>query len=165
MENDKDTMLGSRLVTAVFIYAITLVPFFFGERLHFRPLRLHRLLRNDAALTDGHDRPSLQGYVCHYEKIIPCLASLRFHSSWTSRRAYRRRPSVSREDRPPVPLGSAPEYLVQFILQAAQRHIQQEEQPGREKIDEAEPESGPVCMLESQCYESYSPYSQPIFSA
>ena len=63
MEIDKDTMLGSRLVTAVFIYAITLVPFFFGERLHFRPLRLHRLLRNDAALTDGHDRPSLQGYV------------------------------------------------------------------------------------------------------
>ena len=54
---------------------------------------------------------------------------------------------------------------VSFILQAAQRHIQQEEQPGREKIDEAEPESGPVCMLESQCYESYSPYSQPIFSA
>ncbi|MBP5690449.1 MAG: hypothetical protein J6W74_06025 [Bacteroidales bacterium] len=33
---------------------------------------------------------------------------------------------------------------VSFILQAAQRHIQQEEQPGREKIDEAEPESGPV---------------------
>ena len=65
----------------------------------------------------------------------------------------------------PVPLGPAAEYLVQFILQAAQRHIQQEEQAGREKVDEAEPESGPVCMLESQGYESYSPYSQPIFSA
>ena len=56
MEIDKDTMLGSRLVTVVFIFAITLVPFFFGERLHFRPFRLHRLLRYDAALTDGHDR-------------------------------------------------------------------------------------------------------------
>ena len=65
----------------------------------------------------------------------------------------------------PVPLGPAAEYLVQFILEAAQRLIQQEEQAGREKIEEAEPESGPVCVLESQCYESYSPYSQPIFSA
>ena len=51
--------------------------------------------------------------------------------------------------RDPVTLGSTAEDLIELRLQAAQRHIQQEKQPGREEIDKAEPESGPVCMLES----------------
>ena len=33
MDIDKETKLGSRLITAVFIFTITLVPFFFGDRI------------------------------------------------------------------------------------------------------------------------------------
>jgi hypothetical protein len=40
-------------------------------------------------------------------------------------------------------------HLVQFLLQSAQRHIQQEKQPGSEEINEAEPESFSVGMFES----------------
>ena len=33
MDIDKETKLGSRLITAVFIFTITLVPFFLGDRI------------------------------------------------------------------------------------------------------------------------------------
>ena len=50
----------------------------------------------------------------------------------------------------PVSLGPSAQDIVQLILETAERHIQQEKQPGREEIDEAEPKSGPVCVMESQ---------------
>ncbi len=39
-ELDKETKLGSRLITAVFIYVITLVPFFFGDRIPMFPVAM-----------------------------------------------------------------------------------------------------------------------------
>ena len=54
----------------------------------------------------------------------------------------------SQQVRDPVPLGPPAENLVKLLLQAAERHVQQEEQPGREEIDETEPEPGSVCVLE-----------------
>ena len=40
VELDKETKLGSRLITAVFIYVITLVPFFFGDRIPMFPVAM-----------------------------------------------------------------------------------------------------------------------------
>ena len=40
MEIDKETKLGSRLITAVFIFTITIVPFFFGGRIPMFPVAM-----------------------------------------------------------------------------------------------------------------------------
>ena len=40
MDIDKETKLGSRLITAVFIFTITLVPFFFGDRVPIFPVAM-----------------------------------------------------------------------------------------------------------------------------
>ena len=40
MDIDKETKLGSRLVTAVFIFAITIVPFFFGNKIPMFPVAM-----------------------------------------------------------------------------------------------------------------------------
>ena len=40
MEIDKETKLGSRLITAVFIFTITIVPFFFGDRIPMFPVAM-----------------------------------------------------------------------------------------------------------------------------
>ena len=45
-------------------------------------------------------------------------------------------------------LGPPAENLVELLLKASERHVQQEEQSGREEIDETEPEPGSVCVLE-----------------
>ena len=56
--------------------------------------------------------------------------------------------------RDPVPLGPPAENLVELLLQAAKWHVQQEEQSGREEIDETEPEPGSVCVLELHLLDS-----------
>ena len=56
--------------------------------------------------------------------------------------------------RDPVPLGPPAENLVKLLLQAAKWHVQQEEQSGREEIDETEPEPGSVCVLEFHLLDS-----------
>ena len=40
MDIDKETKLGSRLITAVFIFTITIVPFFFGDRIPMFPVAM-----------------------------------------------------------------------------------------------------------------------------
>ena len=40
MEIDKETKLGSRLITAVFIFTITIVPFFFGDKVVMFPVAM-----------------------------------------------------------------------------------------------------------------------------
>lgn len=40
MELDTDTKLGSRLITAVFIFVITIIPFFFGDRIPMFPVAM-----------------------------------------------------------------------------------------------------------------------------
>ena len=46
----------------------------------------------------------------------------------------------------PVALDPFPQDLVQLLLQAAQAHIHQKEQPARQEIDDAEAEASPVWM-------------------
>ena len=76
-----------------------------------------------------------------------CLQLFRYPGHPDERIDKRRR--NSQQIGHPVSLGTSAKDLVKFILQAPQRHIQQEEQPGREEIDEAEPESWSICMRKS----------------
>ena len=47
----------------------------------------------------------------------------------------------------PISLCFPAEDLVQLLLQAAQRHIEQQKDPGGEKVNKPDPEAGPVRVL------------------
>ena len=50
--------------------------------------------------------------------------------------------------RDPVSLSASSENIVQLVLQSVKRHIEEEENPCRAEINEAEPESGSVGVPE-----------------